>query len=133
MTKEGNSDKPYSIEMSIQGSRYCISIGKGVVRALGKPSHVTMKTTDTQDSVSVLACDEDDVMAFRVPTKFFTDHHCVFRIHSKKFVHGILLANGLDISKTYTVRGEYIEDKGTAVFSLTDGVSVKPPRVYKEE
>ncbi len=117
-------DKRYPIEMTVQGGRNCISIGKGVIKALGKPSHVSIKISDTHDSLSVFPCDEDDVMSFRVPAKLFKDHKCVMRIHSKRFVHGIMLTNNLDITRSYTLTGEYLEEQNTAIFSLIEGVSL---------
>lgn len=98
---------------------------KGVIRALGKPSHVSLKISDNNDSISVFPCDEDDVMSFRVPAKLFSDHKCVMRINSKRFVHGIMKSNDLDISRTYTLSGEYLQNKNTAVFSLVDGVTLR--------
>ena len=129
MDKQPSDDRNEVIELSVQGARNCISIGKGVIRALGKPSHVSLKISDSNDSLSVFPCDEDDVMSFRVPTKLFLDHKCVMRINSKRFVHSIMKANDLDISRTYTLSGEYLKDKNTAVFSLVDGVT---PRLNKE-
>ncbi len=101
MSETTNEDRMYPIEMTLQGARCCISIGKGVIKALGKPSHVSIKISDSHDSLSVFPCDEDDVMAFRVPLKLFTDHRCVMRINSKQFVHGIMRTNQMDTSKTY--------------------------------
>ena len=125
MDKQPVEDKNELIELSVQGARNCISIGKGVIRALGKPSHVSLKTSDSYDSISVFPCDEDDVMAFRVPNKLFTDHKCVMRINSKRFVHGIMKSNDLDTTRTYTLSGEYLKDKNTAIFSLVDGVTLR--------
>ena len=79
MSETTNEDRMYPIEMTLQGARCCISIGKGVIKALGKPSHVSIKISDSHDSLSVFPCDEDDVMAFRVPLKLFTDHRCVMK------------------------------------------------------
>lgn len=118
-------DRMYPIEMTLQGARCCISIGKGVIKALGKPSHVSIKISDSHDSLSIFPCDEDDVMAFRVPLKLFTDHKCVMRINSKQFVHGIMRTNQMDTSKTYVLSGEFLEEKNTAVFSLVEGVSLR--------
>ena len=115
----------YPIEMTLQGARCCISIGKGVIKALGKPSHVSIKISDSRDSLSIFPCDEDDVMAFRVPLKLFIDHRCVMRINSKQFVHGIMRTNQMDTSKTYVLSGEFLEEKNTAVFSLVEGVSLR--------
>ena len=125
MDKQPTEDRNEQIELSVQGARNCISIGKGVIRALGKPSHVSLMISDSNDSISVFPCDEDDVMAFRVPAKLFLDHKCVMRINSKRFVHGIMKSNDLDTSRTYTLSGEYLKDKNTAVFSLVDGVTMR--------
>ena len=46
MDKQPTEDKNELIELSLQGARNCISIGKGVSRALGKPSHVSLKISD---------------------------------------------------------------------------------------
>lgn len=118
MSETTNEDRMYPIEMTLQGARCCISIGKGVIKALGKPSHVSIKISDSHDSLSVFPCDEDDVMAFRVPLKLFTDHRCVMRINSKQFVHGIMRTNQMDTSKTYVLSGEFLEEKNTAVRPL---------------
>lgn len=125
MSETTNEDRMYPIEMTLQGARCCISIGKGVIKALGKPSHVSIKISDSHDSLSIFPCDEDNVMAFRVPLKLFTDHRCVMRINSKQFVHGIMRTNQMDTSKTYVLSGEFLEEKNTAVFSLVEGVSLR--------
>lgn len=125
MDKVATEEKTYIIEMTLQGARNCISVGKGVIRALGEPSHVSLKISDNHDSLSVFPCDEDDVMAFRVPVKLLIDHHCVMRINSKRFVHGIMRSNNMDITRTYTLSGEYLKDKNTCVFSLVDGVTMR--------
>lgn len=128
MDNHSIEDRNQAIELSVQGGRNCISIGKGVIRALGEPSHVSLKISDTNDSISVFPCDEDDEMAFSVPKKLLTDHKCVMRINSKRFVHGIMKSNDLDTSRTYTLTGEYLENKNIAVFSLVDGVKLRMGR-----
>ncbi len=125
MEKATGDDKAYVVEMTFQGGKNCISIGKGVIRALGFPTHISLKISDTHDSVSIFPCDEDDIMAFRVPAKLFTDHKCVMRINSKMFVHGIMRANNLDVTKTYMFSGEYLSDAKAAVFSLTEGATIR--------
>ena len=122
MDKQNTDDRTLRIEMSLQGIENRFGIGKDVIRALGNPSHVSFKVSDAYDSISVFPCDEDDVMSFKVPEKLFTDKRCVMRISSKKFVHGLMQANDLDITRTYTLPGEYLEDINTAVFSLADGI-----------
>ena len=125
MAETQNNRKPYVIELTLQGARCCISISKGVIRALGEPSHISIKVSDNHDSLSVFPCDENDIMAFRVPSKLFSDHKCVMRINSKRFVHGIMMENNLDTAKTYVLSGNYLKEKNTAVFSLTEGVSLR--------
>jgi len=125
MSTTMTDNKELPIELSLQGGRCCISVGKGVIKALGTPSHVSLKISDTHDSISVFPCDEDDIMSFKVPAKLFCNHSCVMRINSKRFVHGIMKANNLDISRTYTLPGEYLEEKNIAVFSLVEGVSMR--------
>ena len=128
MDKQVSEEKGYLIEMSLQGKQNCISVGKGVIKALGAPTHVSLKISDTHDSISVFPCHEDDVMAFRVPEKLLVDHKCVMRINSKRFIQGIMRANNLDPSKTYTLSGEYLADKNIAVFSLVTGVTLRMPK-----
>ena len=122
MDKQNTDERTLRIEMSLQGIENRFGIGKDVIRALGNPSHVSFKVSDAYDSISVFPCDEDDVMSFKVPEKLFTDKRCVMRINSKKFVHGLMQANDLDITRTYTLPGKILEDINTAVFSLTDGI-----------
>lgn len=123
MNKQSPEEKNLDIELSLQGVKNCIGIGKGVIRALGKPSHVSLKISDSNDSISVFPCDEDDVMSFRVPDRLFLNHNCKMRINSKKFVHSIMKSNNLDIMQTYILSGEYLAEKNTAVFSLIKDVT----------
>lgn len=118
-------DKTYRIEMTLQGARNTISVGKGVIRALGCPSHISLKISDTNDAISIFPCDEDNVMSFRVPEKLLVDHHCVMRIFSKRFVQGIMRMNDLDNTKTYNLVGSYLKAQNTAVFSLRDGATLR--------
>ena len=133
MDNSASENKMYPIEISLQGARNCIGISKGTIKALGTPSHVSLKISDTHDSISVFPCHEDDVMAFRVPAKLFLDHKCVMRINSKRFVQGIMRSNNLDISKTYALSGEHIKDINTAVFSLVDGVTLRCAKPSSQE
>ena len=136
MDKQFSEDRYTGIELSLQGARCCIGVGKAVIKALGTPTHVSLKISDTHDSISVFPCDEDDVMSFRVPTRLFSDHRCVMRINSKKFVQGIMSANNLDTNRTYTLSGDYLEDRNIAVFSLAEGVTlheIRPNKTTKSD
>ena len=123
MDKAATEEKAYAIKITLQGACNCICIGKGVIRALGVPGHVSLKISDNHDSLSIFPCDEDDVMAFRVPAKLLIKHNCAMRINSKRFVHGVMNANNMDTDRTYTLSGEYIREKNVAVFSLVEGVT----------
>ena len=125
MSKQVSENKYSGIEITLQGANYCISVGKGVIRAMGSPSHISLKISDDHGSISVFPCEEEDVMAFRVPDKLFLDHRCVMRINSKRFVHGLMKTNDLDITRTYILSGEYLKGKNTAVFSLLEGVKLR--------
>ena len=125
MDNSASENKFYPIEITLQGARNCISISKGTIKALGTPTHVSLKISDAHDSISVFPCHEDDVMAFRVPAKLFLDHKCVMRINSKRFVQGIMRSNSLDVTKTYTLSGDHIKDNNTAVISLVKGVTLR--------
>ena len=125
MDKQKVDDRSGAIELSILGARCCIGVGQGVIRALGNPTHVTMKISDSHDSLRMFPCDEDDVMSFRVPVRLFCDHSCVMRINSKRFVHGLMRSNNMDVTRTYTLSGVYVPDKNVAVFSLVDGVTLQ--------
>lgn len=120
-----NEGKTLPIEITLQGSKNCISVSRGVIRALGRPTHVSIKVTDKLDSISFFPCDENDDMSFRVPSKFFTDHSCMMRINSKQFIQGIMRFNNLDTACTYTLTGMYLPERNAAVFSLTEGVILR--------
>ena len=123
MDKAATEEKAYAIKITLQGACNCICIGKGVIRALGVPGHVSLKISDNHDSLSIFPCDEDDVMAFCVPAKLLTDRHCVMRINSKRFVHGVMSSNNMDTTRTYPISGEYIREKNIAVFPLVKGAT----------
>ena len=124
MDNQVAEDRALKLGLSLQGTKSCMGIGKGVIRALGNPDYVSFSVSDAHDSISVFPCDEDDVMSFKVPERLFSDVNCTMRINSKQFVHRIMKSNDLDVSRTYTLSGEYIEDMNSAVFSLTDGITM---------
>lgn len=125
MDKQNPDTRSYNIEVTFHGAENRLSIGKDVIRALGAPSHVSIKMSDSHDAISISPCDEDDAMAFKVPERFFSDHRCIMRINSMRFVHGIMRANHMDIGRTYKVKGKYMTVPNAAVFCLADGVVVR--------
>ena len=99
---------------------YAISIGKDVIRLLGSPTHVCLKIHRDGSRIILAPCAADDVMSFKVPESLFTNHHTVFRLHSKQFVHSIMTENGMDLTLSYTVPGIYNEKKNVACFDLKE-------------
>lgn len=61
--------------------------------------------------------DGKDTMSVRVPDGFLELHRS-FKIHSKQFVYETLIGWGLNPEKTYSFKGEYLEEQKMVVFSL---------------
>lgn len=125
MEKTKSEVRNTGLGLTLHGKKCCIGVGKGVIKAFGCPPYITLKVSDANDSISIIPCDEKNVMSFKVPVTLFTNHHTVMRINSKRFVHGIMELHDMDISKTYNLTGKYIDEKNMAVFSLTEGVVVR--------
>ena len=123
-----NEDKTLNIEVTLQGARNSIGVSKNVIRALGRPSYISIKISKNYDSFCIFPCNKNDSLPFNVPARLFMDHHCVMRITSKRFVHSIMKINNLDTSKTYVLSGEYLPTKNAVVFSLIDGVKQREGR-----
>lgn len=70
-----------------------------------------------EKSLAVIACDGKDTMSVRVPEGFL-ELHKSFKIHSKQFVYETLTGWGLDPEKTYSFKGEYLEEQKMVVFCL---------------
>ena len=56
-------------------------------------------------------------MSVRVPDGFLGLHRS-FKIHSKQFVYETLIGWGLNPEKTYSFKGEYLEEQKMVVFYL---------------
>lgn len=61
--------------------------------------------------------DGKDTMSVRVPDRFLELHRS-FKIHSKQFVYETLIGWGLNSEKTYSFKGEYLEEQKMVVFCL---------------
>lgn len=68
-------------------------------------------------ALAVIVCDGKDTMSVRVPDGFLELHRS-FKIHSKQFVYETLIGWGLNPEKTYSFKGEYLEEQKMVVFSL---------------
>ena len=113
----GNNEENNSTNLALQGKWDSINIGVGVIAALGNPSHICLLRNMKEKSLAVIACDGKDNMSIRVPDGFL-DLHKSFKIHSKQFVYETLTGWGLDSEKTYSFKGEYLEEQKMVVFSL---------------
>lgn len=67
-------------------------------------------------ALAVIVCDGKDTMSVRVPDGFLELHRS-FKIHSKQFVYETLIGWGLNPEKTYSFKGEYLEEQKMVVFS----------------
>ena len=65
-----------------------------------------------EKSLAVIACDGKDTMSVRVPDGFLELHR------SFKIVYETLIGWGLNPEKTYSFKGEYLEEQKMVVFSL---------------
>ena len=110
----------------LQPHRSTITIGKDIVKSLGFPTHVCIIINDKNKSFAIIPCEADDVMSFKVPDKLLTDHHCVFRLHSKEFLLNLILKYDLNPNSVYECRGRYYPNVNAIIVSLEkDNLAVK--------
>jgi len=121
---DANLDERKGFYISLQGSSDAISIGKGVVKLLGCPKYLALRVNGRWNSIALLPCDYKDVMSFKVPDKFLFDHHCVYRMRSKSFLETLMLLNGLDNEKTYTIMGVMNTEKNIATFDISTAIEL---------
>ena len=100
------------------GKQVCISVGKDIIRSLGRPSYICIRINSAFNSVLFKPCEEHDPMSFKVPEKLLSDHRCTLKIHSKMFVQQLLLANNLDPDQTYTFNGYYSPHYNTVIVPI---------------
>ena len=103
--------------LALQGKWDSINIGVGVIAALGNPSHIWLLRNMKEKSLAVIACDGKDNMSIRVPEGFL-ELHKSFKIHSKQFVYETLTGWGLNPEKTYSFKGEYLEEQKMVAFGM---------------
>ena len=85
--------RAFNLNITVKGPRDRIYISKDVIRALG-------------------------VMSFKVPEKLFDSHKHEFTVHSKSFVHELIMANGLDTTKNYPLRGVCAQNGNAILFKM---------------
>ena len=54
----------------------------------------------------------------------------MFRIHSKQFVEGVLKSVGLDINKTYRLKGTFIPEHHVITFSFSEFEGLAKDRIF---
>lgn len=122
----GNKRKA-NLQVSIQGKKSVIHVGKDVIRVLGGPGYVSFRINQGMDSFIVVPSTEKEPMSFQVPDNIMFDHNKMLRVSSQSFVIGLLAMNDLDFNHTYRITGIYSEKNNAVVFNMAD------IKIYGEE
>jgi hypothetical protein len=131
MTQEQQSQKPaaYRPTISFKGGDKCINIGKDVIRLLREPPFIGLFLSEEGDSLAIAPCSEKQKLSFAVPRDFL-NRNVMFRIHSKQFVEGVLKSVGLDINKTYRLKGTFIPEHNVITFSFSEFEGLAKDRIF---
>lgn len=131
MTQEQQSQKPELPRptISFKGGDKCINIGKDVIRLLQEPPFIGLFLSEEGDSLAIAPCSEKQKLSFAVPKNFLTSN-VMFRIHSKQFVEGVLRSAGLDINKTYRLKGTFIPEHSVITFSFSEFECLAKDRIF---
>ncbi len=62
----------YKLNISFLGKDHVITVSRDVVRALGKPEYVRILKNEDKNTIAFQACDEKELLSFKVPEKLFT-------------------------------------------------------------
>ena len=107
------------LNISLLGKAHVISVSRDVVRALGMPGYVRILKNDSQHAIALQACDEKELLSFKVPERLFEKGYSSgFRIYSISFVDEIVSEYHLDYDNRCTFGGSYLEEHNAVVFSL---------------
>ena len=115
--------------ISFKGREKCINIGKDVIRLLREPPFIGLFLSEEGDSLAIAPCSEKQKLSFAVP-KDFLNRNVMFRIHSKQFVEGVLKSVGLDINKTYRLKGTFIPEHHIITFSFSEFEGLAKDRIF---
>ena len=131
MTQEQQSQKPELPRptISFKGGDKCINIGKDVIRLLQEPPFIGLFLSEEGDSLAIAPCSEKQKLSFAVPKNFLTSN-VMFRIHSKQFVEGVLKSAGLDINKTYRLKGTFIPEHSVITFAFSEFEGLAKDRIF---
>ena len=131
MTQEQQSQRPaaYRPTISFKGGDKCINIGKDVIRLLREPPFIGLFLSEEGDSLAIAPCSEKQKLSFAVP-KDFLNRNVMFRIHSKQFVEDVLRSVGLDINKTYRLKGTFIPEHSVITFDFSEFEGLAKDRIF---
>lgn len=108
--------------ISISGRRKTITISRNVLQVLGSPPYICLKINKVMDSFIIEPGRQKEYMSFKVPENLGITKGVAMRMFSSSFITTIMEMNGLDVSQTYHVEGEYLEKQNTVVFYMADCV-----------
>ena len=115
--------------ISFKGREKCINIGKDVIRLLQEPPFIGLFLSEEGDSLAIAPCSEKQKLSFAVPKNLLTSN-AMFRIYSKQFVEDILRSVGLDIDKTYRLKGTFIPEHSVITFAFSEFEGLAKDRIF---
>ena len=108
------------LRMSLQGKNNRLQVGKDVLRILGAPKYITFRVNKQMDSILIESVEAKHSLSFRVPAAVMEGSEKQMYITSESFVIGLMVRNGLDVTKTYEIPGIYSEKNNAVVFKFED-------------
>ena len=115
--------------ISFKGKEKCINIGKDVIRLLQEPPFIGLFLSEEGDSLAIAPCSEKQKLSFAVPKNLLSSN-AMFRIYSKEFVEDVLKSVGLDINKTYRLKGTFIPEHSVITFSFSEFEGLAKDRIF---
>ena len=85
--------------------------------------------SEERDSLAIAPCSEKQKLSFAVQ-KDFLNRNVMFRIHSKQFVEDVLRSVGLDINKTYRLKGTFIPEHSVITFDFSEFEGLAKDRIF---
>ena len=115
--------------ISFKGREKCINIGKDVIRLLQEPPFIGLFLSEEGDSLAIAPCSEKQKLSFAVPKNLLSSN-AMFRIYSKQFVEDVLRSVGLDINKTYRLKGTFIPEHSVITFAFSEFEGLAKDRIF---
>ncbi len=114
-----NKTNPF-LRISLQGRNNRLQVGKDVLRVLGAPRFITFRVNKQMDSILIECVEERHNLSFKVPAAVMEGSEKQMYITSESFVMGLMVRNGLDVTKTYEIPGLYSEKHNAVVFKFSE-------------